>query len=470
MFQEPVTVPEELYNLTQLADVTLAAGKLSTTNIVKIKEYIGHGHRPQHPAADGVDYCNKKKRWHTVWKSTESTPDEHDTTNNTSTIVDTKNHSAMRKPPTAVDGGGGSGGTSDSGLSSSSEDDSCTYNYSHKIFDKRKSRKLSMQSDSSEYCANATSGHLLSRSSTVQSAESETEIGGGDDENGEGGLLMAKCENGGNTSSCDDVHICPECGKKYSTSSNLARHRQTHRSLQDKKARRCPHCDKIYVSMPAFSMHVRTHNQGCECPHCGKCFSRPWLLQGHIRTHTGEKPFKCPTCNKAFADKSNLRAHIQTHSNMKPHTCNRCGKSFALKSYLYKHEESSCMKNHHSPSSEKPRRRSSHSSCKDGHSRISTETDEEQIITEEVSQKSYINLANRSAGNQTRSFENCSRISVIRSAAATATVSSAAADFSDTAMNFYQEQPVDFSPKGTAAPRIASNNHFELASSYALVA
>lgn len=84
-------------------------------------------------------------------------------------------------------------------------------------------------------------------------------------------------------------HECPDCGKKYSTSSNLARHRQTHRSLGDKKARRCPHCDKVYVSIPAFSMHVRTHNQGCKCHYCGKCFSRPWLLSGHIRTHTGEE-------------------------------------------------------------------------------------------------------------------------------------------------------------------------------------
>ena len=141
-----------------------------------------------------------------------------------------------------------------------------------------------------------------------------------------------------------DVYACVTCGKQYSTPSNLARHRQIHRDVSDKKARKCPHCDKVYVSMPAFSMHVRTHTEGCACPYCGKRFSRPWLLQGHIRTHTGEKPFKCNKCPKAFADKSNLRAHVQTHSTEKPHVCGRCGKAFALKSYLSKHEESSCMK------------------------------------------------------------------------------------------------------------------------------
>lgn len=192
-------IPDELYNLTQLAEVTLAASKLSTTNLQQIKAYFKHEESEED---DGIviDDCRKREAFYAAAAAARQGSDSCDSFR----MYKLKSQCWTQSNRRTFDSASSSPNSSSSCLSMSDEEadkDGVIYNYSHKIFDRRKSRKIAEQGGLSD---------------ELQATESNEAIYG---------LNSLEDLN----SSSEDIHTCPECGKKYSTSSNLARHRQTHR-------------------------------------------------------------------------------------------------------------------------------------------------------------------------------------------------------------------------------------------------
>lgn len=83
----------------------------------------------------------------------------------------------------------------------------------------------------------------------------------------------------------------------------------------------------------------------------------------------------------------------------------------------------------------------------------------ESIVTDLSSQKCYYDLTKPLVNNE--NTENCSRISVIR------TTVSSQINYDDSKALFYQEKPMDFSPKNKY---LSHSGSFEISRNYAMVA
>ncbi|XP_031219812.1 zinc finger protein 92 homolog [Mastomys coucha] len=134
-------------------------------------------------------------------------------------------------------------------------------------------------------------------------------------------------------------YLCRQCGKSFSHSFNLIKHRIVHNR---EKPYECSECGKVFQRRLALLEHQCIHSgdKPYECGECGKTFTRSSNLVKHQIIHGSEMPFVCGVCGKVFKQSSNLLEHQRIHSGRKPYICQECGKAFKGISQLIHHQNS----------------------------------------------------------------------------------------------------------------------------------
>lgn len=235
MVQELQHPPEDFFNLSTLAEVTLIAGKLSTTDINEIKNYInksedGHVVNSENYQENGKqillyhdgkhNYESTKKKWKNNWENFNGQETHYK-----------KLHHAVEGSPSSVSSK--SYAFLSSSCSSVSSDDDSTkslLSYSHKVFDRKKQRSFKQSSTESEYDFHFDNhrerNYDAIKDASCDNSSSNEMVKSDENLNDKSDGLMEFCSDRNSSESLDgknddpsmNDHICPECGKKYSTS------------------------------------------------------------------------------------------------------------------------------------------------------------------------------------------------------------------------------------------------------------
>ena len=138
----------------------------------------------------------------------------------------------------------------------------------------------------------------------------------------------------------ENIYQCDQCEHICSTKRGLLGHKS---SAHTGDVYKCEICNSILVTEDGFKKH--TESKQClkhSCNQCGKGFSSKSNLGQHMNTHRSETEkvynFNCEKCGKCFTSKQGLTDHDRIHENIKPYPCDICGKLFRKQGGLRAHK------------------------------------------------------------------------------------------------------------------------------------
>ncbi|XP_053606530.1 zinc finger protein ZFP2-like isoform X2 [Plodia interpunctella] len=128
--------------------------------------------------------------------------------------------------------------------------------------------------------------------------------------------------------------ICQYCGKEYKELSSMRRHVQV---SHGGRRVQCPICNKKLKGHLSEHMRVHEKRRPHECPECGQRFTQSTQLNVHRRAHTGDRPYPCRICNRRFSHSNALMLHIRRHTGEKPFPCAMCPTYFSQLPHMKAH-------------------------------------------------------------------------------------------------------------------------------------
>ncbi|XP_051263089.1 zinc finger protein 543 [Dicentrarchus labrax] len=134
-----------------------------------------------------------------------------------------------------------------------------------------------------------------------------------------------------------DPLLCRVCLKGFASQEDLKDHlSKTH---FESEFYECDLCKRVFTCLKECEYHVQLHkcmlNVVCEV--CGRNFSSSKSLARH-RKKTCHRSFKCTDCTKTFTKKNALLKHSFSHLGLLPYTCVRCRRHFRLAKLYRQHK------------------------------------------------------------------------------------------------------------------------------------